>query len=87
MDREPDEIADAFIRPLDAILRGDDLGSVESHSARDLLSVDVRLAVRGMAGFDRALEFLVETDAPIGTVVYRLSWWGSKKDIVVLGPC
>lgn len=85
VDREPQEIVSTFVQPLDELLRRERLGRIVSYSANGLL-VDVRLTVRGAAGFDRVLQFFAEADAPIGTVVYQLNWLGSKKNIVVLGP-
>ena len=86
MDRMPDELVAQFVRPLDVLLRGDGLGRVVGHNAREMLSLDVQVNVRGTEGFERTLQFLVENEAPIGTVTYRLNWLGRKKDIVVLGP-
>jgi hypothetical protein len=86
MDRMPEELFAQLVKPLDAALREEGLGRVVEQHIREMLSVDVRLNVRGMAGFERLLHFLVENSAPIGTVAYCLNWLGQKKDIVVLGP-
>ena len=86
MDRMPNELVDQFVQPLDTSLRSERLGRVVKHVERNMLSLDVSLTVRGMKGFERVLQFLVEHDAPIGTVTYRLDWLGRRKDIGVLGP-
>ena len=64
VDREPEELVAAFVKPLDAVLQDGRLGRVTGHSIEGLLIVRVRITVSGSGGYDRILQFFAEADAP-----------------------
>jgi hypothetical protein len=85
IDREPHELISTFVDPLSAMLQQDRLGRVTSHQTQGEMWVEVTITASSTAVYDRVLEFLAEANAPIGTIVYQVGWFGRKKQIVMLG--
>jgi len=86
IDREPQELISGFVKPLNTILQEGRLGRVTDHRTLGLLTVKVKMTVSSSEGYERILQFFGEADAPLGTIVYQVGWFGRKKEIVMLGP-
>lgn len=83
VDREIEELVLRFVEPLADRLLERGAGSVIGHSS-DALWVHVDLILSGPADLDHVLEFLVEADAPVGSMAYRVDEHGNHHDIHVL---
>ena len=86
LDREFPLAVDAFVKPLDERLRSTQSGRVLNYREEYPLMCHIELAVKNSKSMDVVGQFLVEVDAPIGTITYERGWFGRKKNIFILGP-
>ena len=86
LDREFPLAVDAFVKSLDERLRSTNSGRVLHFREEYPLMCHIELAVKNSAAMEVVGQFLVEVDAPVGTLTYECGWFGRKKNIFILGP-
>ena len=86
LDREFPLAVDTFVKPLDERLRSTKSGRVLNYREEYPLMCHIELAVKNSQSMAVLGQFVVEGDAPVGTITYERVCFGRKKNIFILGP-